>query len=344
METTTASWTLAELAEMLGGELVGPGDRRVSRLVPAGSDDAEGITFAGDEKYLKKALTGNAGVILVKANMDAGDSAHIRLEDPRAAYMSLLYRFEQHHDMDPGIHALASVHPTASIHPTARVGAYAVIGAQATVAAECRIHPMAYIGPRCALGEGTILYPRAVLVQDVEVGERCIIHSGAVLGADGFGFGWDGSTRRKIPQVGGVKLGDFVEVGANSCIDRATVGNTSVGSHTKIDNLVQVGHNVIIGEQCVLTGMVGVGGSTTIGNRVIVGANAGISDHVTICDDVTLGGRTGVASDIKEPGEYFGQPPQPMREAIRTFLLIPKLPEIWQRLRELEKRLPKQED
>lgn len=344
METTTASWTLAELADMLGGDLVGPGDRRVSRLVPAGTEDVEGITFAADEKYLKKALAGNVGVILVKDNMDAGASAHIRLQDPRAAYLSLLFRFERQDDMEPGIHALASVHPTAHIDPSACVGAYAVVGPQAHVAASCRIHPMAYIGPRCVLGEGSILYPRAVLVQDVELGEQCIIHAGAVLGADGFGFGWDGNSRRKIPQVGGVRLGDCVEVGANSCIDRATVGHTTVGSHTKIDNLVQVGHNVVIGEQSVLTGMVGVGGSTTIGDRVIVGANAGISDHVTICDDVTLGGRTGVASDIKEPGEYFGQPPQPMREAIRTFLLIPKLPEIWQRLRELEKRLPKQED
>jgi UDP-3-O-[3-hydroxymyristoyl] glucosamine N-acyltransferase len=178
-----------------------------------------------------------------------------------------------------------------------------------------------------------------VLYRDVRVGARSVIHSGAVIGADGFGFVWDGSKRLKVPQVGSVRIGDDVEVGANTCIDRATAGETVIEDGVKLDNIVQIGHNVRVGEHSAIAGMSGISGSTKIGKRVLMGGGVGTRDHVTIGDDVALGGRSNVGGDITEPGEYLGTPAAPAREAVRAMLTIHKLPELVSRIRQLEKRL-----
>ncbi len=201
------------------------------------------------------------------------------------------------------------------------------------------MYPFAYIGEGCELGEGTVVYPHAVLYRDVTTGRRCRIHAGAVLGADGFGYVWDGQRRVKIPQVGRVVLGDDVEIGANSAVDRATAGETRIGSGTKLDNLVQIGHNVRIGEHTVAAAQTGVSGSTTIGNRVTIAGQVAFSDHVEVCDDVVLGGRTAVIQNIREPGEYLGFPARPLGEAMRALSLATKLPELAARLRRLEERV-----
>lgn len=331
-------WTLGELADLLDGELAGPADFRVRRLVPAGESDPEGLTFAGSPEYLAKAAATEIGAVLISRTMEPDGVRAVRVDDPKAAFGRLLQEAKRKLPLESGVHPSAVVHPDAQVDPTASIGPGAVVDAGAVIGPRVRVHAHAYIGEMCMVGEDSVLYPNCVLVQDVRMGARCTIHSGAVLGGDGFGYLFDGERRIKVPQIGGVRIGDDVEIGANSCIDRATMGDTVIGDGVKIDNLVQVGHNVEIGDHSVLTGMVGIGGSSRLGKRVVVGANAGISDHVTIGDDVQLGGRSGVASDITEPGEYFGQPAQPKREAIRTFLLLPRLPEIWNRLRKLERR------
>ena len=183
--------------------------------------------------------------------------------------------------------------------------------------------------------------PSAILVQDVTIGPGTIVHSGAVLGADGFGFVWDGKKQIKIPQVGSVLLGADVEIGANSTIDRATSGETVIADDVKIDDLVHVGHNSRIGAHTVLAGQVGVSGSVTIGERVVAGGQVAIADHVTICDDVVLAGRTGLMSDLSEPGEYFGVPPTPIKQALRLLALQRKLPEMLDRIKKLEAELEK---
>lgn len=342
MEKAAHPWTLGSLAELLEGELLGPADLLIRRPVSAGDDDPEGITFAETEAYLAKVEPSGVGAVLVGPGMQPVKPG-IRVPVPRIAFFKLLHLAARPWAVAQGVHPSAIIDPSAEVHPTARVGAYAVVGAASTVGPNATLHPHAVIGDRCVIGEGSRVHPHAVLYPDVELGARCVIHSGAVIGADGFGFLWDGQKRMKIPQVGGVKLGDDVEIGANTCVDRATAGDTRIGDGTKLDNLIQVGHNGKIGKHVVIAGQSGISGSVTIGDRAVLGGGVGTTDHVTIAADVTLGGRSGVDRDITEPGEYFGTPARPAPEALRTFMTYTKLPEMWSRLRKLEKRMGAEE-
>lgn len=339
MADESKSWTIGELAEAVGGECVGDSAHRIVRPVGAGTADPNGITFAGNADYLAQALSVPIGAVLVGRNVESDGANLIRVDNPRAAFGIVLTLWERRPTVPVGVHPSAFVHETAIIDPSACIAAFASVGAGSSVGPGCVLHPHAVVGDGCRLGREVTLFPRAVLVQDVEIGDRTLIHAGAVIGADGFGFEWDGAKRVKIPQIGRVRIGQDCEIGANACIDRATLGETVIEDGVKIDNLCQIGHNVRVGEHTVITGMVGVGGSTVIGKRNVIGASSGISDHITIADDVTLGGRTGVASNIDQPGTYFGTPAQPMREALRTFMVIPKLGEMWQRLRALERKV-----
>lgn len=339
MATELSNWTLGEIAQLIGGELRGDASLRLRRLVGAGVDDSEALTFASSPDYLDLIAESRIGCVIVWPGAPEIEAPAIVVENPRAAFGRILALIEEPAPIDPGVHERAIVKPGASIAPSASIGPGALIEATATIGERTKIHANAYIGDSCSVGADCIIAPNAVLVKNVSVGDRCIIHASAVLGAAGFGFEWDGERHVKLPQIGGVIVGNDVEIGANTCIDRGMLADTVIGNGVKIDNLCQIAHNVTIGDHSILTGMVGIGGSSTLGKRVVVGANAGISDHVTICDDVRLGGRTGVASDITEPGEYFGQPAQKKRDAIRTFLLLPKLPEFWNRLRAVEKKV-----
>jgi UDP-3-O-[3-hydroxymyristoyl] glucosamine N-acyltransferase len=231
------------------------------------------------------------------------------------------------------------VSDTANIDPTASIGPFVVVEAGAVIGAGARVFPFAYIGEDCVIGAGTTVNPHAVLYQGVKIGQRSIIHAGVVLGADGFGFMWDGKKQNKIPQVGFVEIGDDVEVGANTTIDRATAGSTSVGRGTKLDNLVMIGHNSSVGEDTVIAACCGISGSTHIGNRVTFAGQVATVDHVKVGDDVTLGGRTGVMKDLPQPGVYWGTPARPYVESMKNAVLGQKMPEVFERLRKLEKRL-----
>jgi UDP-3-O-[3-hydroxymyristoyl] glucosamine N-acyltransferase len=340
MEKGSAGWTLAQLAEIFGGAVEGDGEIRVLRAAPAGDDDPEGITFATSEKYLEMIETSSVAAVIVGDNLSTTKPA-IRVKDARLAFGMLLGMTQRPLPLASGIHPTAVVSSSAAISETAQIGPYCVVEAGAMIEDGAKIHPHCYVGENCRVGQGAVLYPRVVLYQDVQVGARSILHSGCVIGADGFGFLWDGKKRVKIPQVGSVILGDEVEIGAT--IDRATAGATKVGNGTKIDNLVQVGHNCRIGEHGAIAGQTGISGSTQIGDRVIMGGGVGTNDHIKITHDVIIGGRSGIDRDITEPGEYFGTPARPVREAIRAFLLLPKLPELFSRIRALEKRLKAEE-
>lgn len=338
METQPPPWTLSQIAEWVGGVLAGPGDLRIERLVQAGSDDPQGLTFAESADYLAKIEASGVGAALVRADA-APNKPCVKVADPRIAFLELLGRCERPLPLDAGVHPSAVVHEDAAVDPTASIGAYCVIERGACVGAGARIHPLCYVGENCLVGEGCELLPRVVLYRDVSLGARTLVHSGAVLGADGFGFFWDGSQRVKIPQVGSVVVGPDVEIGANTTVDRATMGETVIGEGTKLDNLVQVAHNVRIGEHGVIAGLTGIAGSTALGDRITVGGGVGFRDHITIGDDVTIGGRSAVGGDLPDPGEYFGTPAMPKREAIKCFLLFPKLPELYSRIKELEKKV-----
>jgi UDP-3-O-[3-hydroxymyristoyl] glucosamine N-acyltransferase len=336
METQVHGWTLGEIADMVGGELVGPADLRITRCVPAGYEDPHGITFAESDEYLSRCLATTVGAIVVPRSTPALDVPTVRVDSPRFAFGVLLSRFARALPLAHGVHPTAVVSPSAFVDPTASIGAYAVVEDGAQIGAGCRVYAFAYVGESCVLGEGCTVFPHAVLYQDVVLGARCTVHSGAVVGADGFGFVWDGKKQQKVPQIGGVLIGDDVEIGANSCIDRATCGETLIGGGTKLDNLVQIGHNVAIGEHSVVAAVSGIGGSTKIGNHVTLGGHVAVADHVSIGDDVVVGGRSAVFQNLEDPGQYVGFPPLPAATAMRVLALQVRLPELFRRLKQLE--------
>ncbi len=323
---------------MLSGELVGPDDVVVSKPLPADSDDEDGIAFVEDKKYAEVAERSNVRALLVGRD-GSSSKPHIKVDDPRQAFGFLLACSIRPLPIEPGIHPTAVVHPSARVEVSASIGPYAVVERGARVGGRSHVHAFSYIGEACEMGEDCCIYPHVVLYQDVRLGDRCVVHSGTVLGADGFGYYWDGSRQVKVPQVGGVLIGSDVEIGANTAVDRSTAGDTVIGDDSKIDNLVQVAHNVKIGDHTVVAGQTGISGSVTIGNRVTIAGNVAFSDHVSVTDDVVLAGRSGVAKDIKEPGVYFGVPARPIMEATKGFLLATKLPELFDRLRALEREV-----
>lgn len=338
METRSHGWTLGSLAGILKGELHGPTDMAIARPVAADSDDPLGIAFCESDEYLAKAEQHGVGALILKHGSDS-TKPFIAVDSPRASFGMLLALSVRPLPINSGIHETALVSDEATVHETACIGPYVVVEKGAVIAAGVRIYPFCYVGENCEIGESSILYPNVTLYQDVEIGARAIVHSSAVLGADGFGFVWDGKRRVKVPQVGRVVLGDDVEVGAATTIDRATAGETSVGRGTKLDNLVQVGHNCRIGEDGVIAGQSGISGSCVIGDRFVMGGQGGLSDHANITDDVVFAGRTATSQDITESGAYFGVPAGKASEMLRAFVLQPKLPEMFSRLRKLEKRL-----
>jgi UDP-3-O-[3-hydroxymyristoyl] glucosamine N-acyltransferase len=239
----------------------------------------------------------------------------------------------------PGVDVSARVAADARVDPTASIGALAVVESGASIGPRVRVDPLVYIGARAEIGEGSVLFPRVVVYADSRLGRRVIVHAGAVIGADGFGFIPGPHGHQKLPQVGIVVVEDDVEIGANSTIDRATLGETVIGRGTKIDNLVQVGHNVEIGEHTLVAAQVGIGGSARLGANVVLGGQVGVGDHVKVGDGAVLAGQSGAAQDVG-PGERLtGTWPRPVVQAIRIWRAEAKLPELIRSLKRVEKRL-----
>jgi UDP-3-O-[3-hydroxymyristoyl] glucosamine N-acyltransferase len=338
MADGTIGWTLGDLAALVGGEVEGDPGTRIRRPISAGVDDPEGITFCESADYLAKAEATSVGALILPPGLSSSKPA-LRHPVPRLAFAKVLALADRSLPLETGIHPTAIVDPGAIVDPDAQIGAYVVVERNAVIEAGAKIYPFCYVGDGCHIGAKATLYPHAVLYKDVSVGHGSIVHSGVVLGADGFGFMWDGQRRFKIPQAGSVELGAYVELGANTTVDRATTGTTSIGTGTKIDNLVQIAHNVTIGEHGAIASQTGIAGSSTLGDRIVMGGQSAVGDHVTITADVTFGGHTGSAKDISEPGAYFGMPAQPVGDGLRSYMMVPKLPDLARRIRELEKKV-----
>ena len=307
-------------------------------LEAAGPDD---LSFVADSRRLADARRSRAGAFLVASEADAAGRPAVVVAAPvlaLARWISLKH---------PASRPRAGIARGARVDRTAALGAGVSVAATATVEAGARVGPGTVVGAGCYVGRGArigrdcLLHPNAVVLDRCLVGDRCILHSGAVIGADGFGYVWDGERHAKVPQVGIVRLEDDVEVGANATIDRATLGETVIGRGTKIDNLVQVGHNVTVGEHSILCGQAGIAGSSRIGRRVTLGGQAGVGDHVTIEDGVVGTGQVGIASGARVPSGALvsGMPAVPHREFLRRAAWLGRLPDLAQRLERLEKRL-----
>lgn len=339
METQLSGWTLTEIAEVVGGTVRGGSDVHIQRAVPAGTDDPAGVTFAESEKYLEACLSSSVGAVIAWREAPEFDVPAILVDSPRAAFGKFLAMSARPLPLASGVHSSAVVSPGATVSESASVGAFAVVENGAVLRADCQVFPFAYVGEDCRLGESCVIYPNAVLYRDVVMGARCVVHSGAIIGADGFGFVWDGSKQQKVPQVGGIKIGDDVEIGANACIDRATCGETLIGDDVKFDNMVHIAHNVSVGDHTVMAAQVGISGSSQIGDNVVMGGQAAVSDHVSIADGTILGGRSGAFQDVEEGGEYFGLPPLPLPSAMRLMALQQRLPELFKRIKQLENKV-----
>jgi UDP-3-O-[3-hydroxymyristoyl] glucosamine N-acyltransferase len=268
----------------------------------------------------------------------------IHVADPRLALAVLLEMFGPEPEHPRGVHPTAAIAASAQLDRDVAIAAYAVIGDRARVGAETVVYPHAYVGPDAIVGSRCVLHPRVVVGERVHIGDRVVLHAGAVLGADGFGFvpGRDG--HRKIPQVGTVVVGDDVEIGANTTVDRATLGETRIGEGTKIDNLVQVAHNVHIGRRCLIAAQVGIAGSSVIEDGVMLAGQVGVSDHVRIGAGAVVLAGAGVLKDVPPGVTVSGFPARPHREELQQQAMRRRLPELMRLLREHQKHLPIAED
>ncbi|HET8529570.1 MAG TPA: UDP-3-O-(3-hydroxymyristoyl)glucosamine N-acyltransferase [Methylomirabilota bacterium] len=338
------SFTLGQLADALGASLLGDPGLVVTGVAPLDVAGPEQISFLTEPKYLKQAQASRAGALLVSRDVTGLAGPLLQVDRPQQALIALLGLFHPEPSAEPGVHPTACVAREARIDPSASVGPLAVVEAEAVVGPRTHIGALSFVGRRAVLGEDVRLYPRVVVREGVRIGNRVIVHSGAVLGADGFGYAFDGRAHLKIPQVGGLRIDDDVEVGANSAIDRATLGETIVRRGTKIDNLVQIGHNCDVGEDVILVSQVGIAGSSRVGNRAMLAGQVGVADHVTIGAGAILTAKSGVPNDVP-PGEVWsGIPSRPTSEQKRIWAGESQLPELIKRVRALEKRLRELEE
>jgi UDP-3-O-[3-hydroxymyristoyl] glucosamine N-acyltransferase len=331
--------TAADIAKQLQGEVVGDGTVPITGFAPADAARSGDLTFAESEAYFAKAQQSAASAILVSAEAKSSPKTLIRVANARVAFAKALTLFFPEPKFAPGVHPSAVVAPSAQIDPSAHIGPWCVVGAGARIGARCVLEGGDQVGANCALGEDVRLFPNVVLYERTQVGNRVRIHAGAVIGADGFGYVFDEGRHLKVPQIGNVIVEDDVEIGANSAVDRATLGSTIIGRGTKIDNLVQVGHNVTLGAHCILCGQVGIAGSTKVGSYVTMAGQVGVAGHLKIGDKATLGAQSGLMNDVPDGENWLYTPAQPNRHVKRMLIAMQRLPELLRRVSELEKRL-----
>lgn len=334
-------YRLAELAELVGGRVEGNPDRVVDAVRSLEAAGPRDLSFLKDPRYRGQAAASAAGALLVGPSLaDASLGRDLVVaDDPSYALARLLGALHPEERRPPGVHPTAILDPGCEVHPEAHVGPYAVIGAGSRIGAGAAVLAFVALGRGCVVGEGSVLHPHAVLYDGTEVGAGCIVHSGAVLGADGFGYATYGGAHHKVPQVGRAVLEDQVEVGANSTIDRAMLGETRIGAGTKIDNLVQVGHNVQVGRHCILCGQAGIAGSTRLGNGVVLAGQSGVSGHIELGDGVQVAAKSAALSSLAPKTVVAGIPAIEMRKWRRQAVLLSRLEEMSRRLRAVEKRL-----
>lgn len=339
-----ATLTVGDLAKHLGAELVGEPDGQLMRAAPLEAAGQTDVSFLARRKYLPYLATTRAAAVIVSRDLGelegvpSGtallwvDDAHLAL----AETLALLYPEE---GKPAGIASTVSLGPAVELGRDVTIGPYSVVGADVKLEDGVRVGAHCVIGDRCVVGAKSELKDQVCLYPETLVGARCIIHSGARIGVDGFGYVFEKARHRKVPQIGRCIVEDDVEIGANTCIDRGSVGETRVGAGTKIDNLVHIGHNVRIGRNCVIVAQVGIAGSTTIGAGVALGGQVGIIDHLNIGDGARVGAGAGVGKDVPAGESWFGYPARQRTQSFRASVALTKLPELIRRVQQIEEKL-----
>jgi UDP-3-O-[3-hydroxymyristoyl] glucosamine N-acyltransferase len=332
--------TANDIARLVNGKLSGNGNaviRGAAGLNEAGPND---VSFLRDVKKINLLKKTKAGLVFVPTGLSSNGKTLVHVENPVEAFSIVLGKLEDEKlPRRSGVHPLASIAKSARIGKNVFIGPFCVIEDDAVIGDDVVLRAQVYVGLRTTIGQGTTLHPHVVLREDIQVGARCIIHAGAVIGSDGYGFYFAKGKHNKIPQIGSVIIEDDVEIGSCTAIDRATTGTTRIGKGTKIDNLVQIAHNVKVGQDSVIVSQVGIAGSTTIGRNVVLAGQAGVAGHLNIGDGCVVAAQTGVMSDVPARTMLFGSPGRAHREAFKLQALFGRLPELFDRLKELEKKL-----
>ncbi|MBW7998184.1 MAG: UDP-3-O-(3-hydroxymyristoyl)glucosamine N-acyltransferase [Candidatus Glassbacteria bacterium] len=341
-------YSLGEIAGKVNGEVQGDPDVLITGV--AGLEEAEDgdISFVANRRYHNRIASTKAAAVIVGEGNGAvpKDKNFLLVPNPYLTFLLTVELFHpQNNDFIPAVHPTAVVDPSARIGERVFIGPLAVVGAGAKIGDDVILQARSYVGERAEIGEKTRLMPGAIVLQEVKVGKRCLLQSGCVLGGDGFGFVCDNrGVQQKIPQVSGVVIGDDVEIGANTTIDRGTLSPTRIGNGVKCDNLVHIAHNVEIGDNSMVIAQVGISGSTKIGSSVIMAGQAGIGGHLTIGDRVKIGAQAGVTKSAPEASEISGYPARPHAESLRVQASLSRVPKLLKQFKELLERVKKLED
>jgi UDP-3-O-[3-hydroxymyristoyl] glucosamine N-acyltransferase len=337
----SATIKLGQLAEFLGATLRGDPEKAITGLATLQEAGPAQLSFLANPQYRKYLAASQAAALLLKAadaEGFAGDA--LIVADPYLAYARISHLFDPKPKASVGIHPTAVVAEDAVVDPAASIGAFAVIESAARIAAGVTVGAHCFVGARSEIGEDGWLAPRVTLYHDVRIGKRVVIQSGAVIGGEGFGFANEKGVWQKIAQIGGVLVGDDVEIGVNTAIDRGALADTVIGNGVKLDNQIQIAHNVQVGDHTAMAACVGISGSTKIGKHCMLAGGVGLVGHIDICDNVFLTGMTMVTHSITEPGSYSsGTAMQPAAEWRKSAARIRQLDDIARRLRQLEKRV-----
>jgi UDP-3-O-[3-hydroxymyristoyl] glucosamine N-acyltransferase len=331
--------TLEELASRVGGRVVGDGSVRIARIgtIEEAGDDT--LTFATTQAYLDAALAGGGAAVLIDAALAGGSASKplLVVENARHALAQLLAELKPTRPSGPFRHPTAVIESSATLASDAYVGAHAYIGERTTIGSGAVVEAGAYIGDDVAIGDSAWIHPRVSLMSGSRLGDRVVLHAGCVIGSEGFGWASVEGRAERIPQVGNVVLEDDVEIGANTCVDRAQTGSTRIGAGTKVDNLVQIGHNCRIGKHCLIAALSGLAGSTVIGDHVRVAGQVGFKGHITVGSGVTIAGQSGVWGDVEDGKTVSGNPARDHRDALRREVMIRNLPKLFDRVEALER-------
>jgi UDP-3-O-[3-hydroxymyristoyl] glucosamine N-acyltransferase len=331
--------TAAEIAKYLQGEVIGDGSTVLKNFAPADRAQPGDLTFAENEDFFIRADQSAATAIIVDSRFASAHKILIRVPNARIAFAKALLLFFPEKKPAAGIHPSAVIAASAQVDPGAYIGPHCVVGENVTIGTRTILQGGNFIGDGSKLGDDVNLFPNVTIYPHTEIGQRVRIHAGTVVGADGFGYVQDNGSHRKVPQIGNVIIGDDVEIGANVTIDRGALGPTVIGKGTKIDNLVQVAHNVEIGEHCLLISQVGIAGSSKLGDYVVLAGQAGVAGHLKIGHKAIISGQSGVMVDVPEGEKWLGSPAQPDKEMKRQFIAVRHLPDLLKRVAELERRL-----
>ena len=334
-------FTLSQIAEQLGLTLAAKAEKDklisgVNTLEEAGENE---LSFLANPKYTPFLEKTRAGAVIVEPKHADKVKNALLASDPYLAFAKVLVIFSKPQGEFSGLSDKAHIEPGAKVDPGATIYPFVFVGPRVEIGAGTVVFPGCYLGEDSIVGKNCILYPNAVLMSGTKVGDKSIIQPGAVLGSDGFGFVPGDSGIDKIPQTGTVSIGSDVEIGSNTTVDRAALGETKIGDGSKLDNLVQIGHNVQIGRYCLLAGQAGVSGSTRLGDQVILAGQAGLSGHLTVGNKAVIGPQSGLSRNVKDGEVLGGTPSMPKGDFLRSSVLLPRLPELNNRIRKLEKAL-----